>query len=1429
MKIKHITLTIICLGAWLTAMAGISDLTLTGSRISASDGLASNGVNLIYEDHHGFMWFGTNSGLSRYDGYSFQNFYSLTSDESERISSNIGRLIEDEANDLLWIQNATFNFSCYDMRRGRFVSYTGKGDELKTFRRYLQRGSELWMYGLTNGMRRVGVKDGKFEYTDYNAENGRLPNNHIPRVVEDGSHNIWVLTNGGLAVVDKGGKSTIIDKERAFIDGTLIGDKVVLLSSNNRVDVYDADQQLVMSFEGSRDLGWISKISSSFVWQGKWYVFCSKTFCIDIEKKEVTIPEKYQVPRGLLLDHIDGFFFESTRGNDLWIFPPEGDVKKINLIRNEKSTAERYRKYKICRGRDSLFYIASYGNGLFIYDHKTGETRQFTASDPKAVIDTDFLLYAYSDCKGNIWVSQDAGGAVCITPSEQRLLHTLQPAPEEKSGDWSNYIRMVAKGEGKDVVFGTRKGEVYNFNPYTEQFTLMHEVPTFATTFHIDTNGRKWIGTYGNGVFYADPPAPGAKERWQSLSELTTERIMDIETDPMGRIWIATFEEGLHIGTIGDDGIYSFENVLRGDINASRMSQLELDNKGRMWIASNNGLYIVSSGRNEIKQDSLKCFNIYQKNFPFNEIKCIAFSKDGTVWIGGNGMGLVRCRFAEDMSTVDYTIIGNGSGLSNNNVQTLAIDHYGNVWAGTQDGLSRIDAGDLSVDSYKFGAKRGQDIYSENSSQLLWDGRAVFGTQQGLVIVAPHEIEEDSIQRETPVYISDIQVNGTSTSESGLLGISPLYAEKIKLRSTENSLSISFTCLDYSGAGQSVYQYYLEGYDNDWRSRTNINHVEYGSLPPGTYKFHLKAQKDNIWSDVKTLTIIVSQPWWNTWIAWAIYVLLVAATCYYVWRNGRERMKLRQQMLFNQQLTEFKLSFFTNVTHEFRTPLAIIKGAADKLIDNCGSQSRPAVQTIRRGTNRLFRLANQLMEFRKVGTGNARLHLEQGDIVSFIRDIQQDFWSQAQQKEMQINFMPSVKSHKMPFDQQMVETIIYNLLSNAIKYTPQKGSVNMGLRIDEGNVIITIQDTGPGLEEAQLRSMDQPFMLGYVAQGGMGIGLYTANQMAKIHKGALAYQRASEEGGSLFTLKLPAYDSPYSEEDYMKVAAENRRRAGGETEQKSLEIIKELRPEAYNDVDIAIIEDEPDMMEQISSELSVYFKPDCYMTGEQALEGIAAKRPALIVCDVMLPDMSGYDIVKNLKSNPETMAIPIIMLTAMDDEAHQLKSYKAGADDYMVKPCNFRILVGRAAQLISKSKEQRVATKAPAPEPAIVTSQADNNFVKKMQMITMQHIADPEFSMDQLASLMNMGRTKFFAKAKELTGVSPNKYLQNERMRIAAGLLLEGELTVAEISFKVGIQDPSYFNKCFKAKFGVTPSKYGKPTTPRKQEEQAEETPQEEQ
>ena len=1438
---QTILLALLCTTTLLHVGAvDIDRMDLIGKRLSSADGLSSNTVYDMVQDKYGFVWMGAAYGLCRYDGYSFVNFYSLSDKKSKHVEANVGSLYEDRDNGLLWIHTATFNFACYDMKTGRFVDYTGRGDEVKPYRRMVHSGGTVWMYDPNNGLRRVAYADGRFTCKDYTVANGQLPSNHITRIVEDGAGNMWVLTDKGLAVASRNGNIRTVSRGRRYLEGASHNGRAVVLSDRNTVEVYAPTGRLAKTINIPAKLGLSHTIRSSFVWQDKWMLFCPSTFSIDLKTGQCSKPGDLQLSNGLLLEHIDGFFFESKTTGSLWIFPPKGEVRKLNLISDVHFTAEQRRLYNVARGRDGLFYIATYGNGLFVYDHATGKLRHFSANDPQPIIDTDVLKGIMVGSDGTVWVAQENAGVARITVTPQTVATFIQPAANH-NGDWANYVGMVAKMR-EGVLFSTRDNRLYSLDTSTGGVRLVRQMGSCAYSALTDSRGREWIATRNDALFVDGQHY----DKVDKQHFIPSRQLNGLVEDAKGRMWVSTSEDGLLVAETNADGSIVFRTLLNRNFNESRLHKMAIDGKGRLWVGTNNGLYVTDTHKAHINNADFKCFNPSNSAFPYSEVRCVLPLSDGTLWTGGKGGGVVRCSFDGGLCTISCKSLTKEQGLPDNTVNAMVQDRYGHVWAATENGLSVIYGKDMKVKTYQFGNSFGRNTYSVNAALRLDDGRLLFGTQSGIAVVTPQQLSSRASNRPINVLITNISVNGIASPESNSAGFAPANTNTIELNHNENTVALSFSNFEYGDIKSSLYQFYLEGSDRTWRQPTSLNHVEYSNLSPGHYVFHLRSISDNRMSGERTLDIIIRQPWYNTVWAWLVYLALAGAVVAYLYTNAREKLRLHQQMRINKELTEFRLSFFTNIAHEFRTPLAIIQGAADKLASSEGKAPRAAIQTVGRGTRRLLRLVNQLMEFRKVNTGNMRIKVEQGDIVGFVRDIYQDLWNLAKAKSINITFMPFERHYTMPFDRTMVETIVYNLISNAVKYTPERGRVSVSLGKSGDKLVLTVADNGPGLGEEQMQSLFQPFMHGNVSQGGMGIGLYTAHSMAVLHHGELTYKRGGgETSGSVFTLTLPALADAYAKDEFKSASALASVQDEGLTRDGEL-AIKELHPEALNDVLVAVIEDDADMAAQISGELAVYFKVESYATGESALIGIREKRPALVVCDVMLPGMSGYDVVKDLKGHAATSHTPVIMLTALDDEAHQMRSYKAGADDYMVKPCNFKLLLARSIQLIrqtqtatsaleathaesgelvpiqtaqTSSSDQEVVqasamqtsqVSSPVLVPRLITTQADKLFCEKLQHIVSQHIDDPDFSVDQLAAAMGMGRTKLFKKMKEMTGMPPNKYLQNERMRIAAELLADGELTVAEVGYRVGIQDASYFNKCFKQRFGVVPSKYKK-------------------
>ena len=647
--------------------------------------------------------------------------------------------------------------------------------------------------------------------------------------------------------------------------------------------------------------------------------------------------------------------------------------------------------------------------------------------------------------------------------------------------------------------------------------------------------------------------------------------------------------------------------------------------------------------------------------------------------------------------------------------------------------------------------------------------------------------------------ITDLAINGISIYEAEneqFLTKALNYTREISLPHDKNSLNIHFSNFDYPHIQNAMYQYYLEGIDKTWRPMTSINHAEFSDLNPGSYTLHIRTRiGSNQWSEETLLHITICQPWYNTVWAWCIYLLIICGAGVLYYRSWRRNFELNQQIALEKQMSDFRINFFTHISHEFRTPLAIIQSAVEKMMTKGESYaSKNNIYTLSRGTKRLQRLINQLMEFRKINTGNMKLNIEKGEIIGFVRAIYNDLYTVAKQKDVTMNFTPWTSNHEMLFDQEKVETIVYNLLSNAVKYTPDKGIISVKLYLENNIVFFSVEDNGPGIKPERKADLFKPFMHGYASKGGMGIGLFTAHQMAEIHKGSLTYQRSRNLGGSRFCLALPDDAGKYQPEDIIeKKALDDHSIDKDEIDM----IVKEMTPKAINNVTVMVIEDDPDMLEQIKSELSVYFHVETFMNGKTGYENIRKIKPALLISDIQLPEM----IARAL----QFVAMELKAKQQAEEKAQQEKALgqettlkkNAPLEKAEQSSCGEVILVKPVKELKKN-------------EPTLLMSTLDKKFKDKLEAIVAQHIGDNNFNVDRLAELLCLGRTTVYNRTKSIMGVSPNIYIQNERLRIAAKLLLEGEFTVSEISEKVGFSDSTYFYKCFKNKFGIAPSKYGK-------------------
>lgn len=1397
-------------------------LQLQSRRLSVKDGMTSNTVNAIIQDRDGYIWFATTNGFCRYDGYSFVNFTQFNVGKQREHASNISLLLNDNRNGLVWGYTPQQTTYCFDINKGKFVDYTNTGETHKPFWNKCLVSDGIWLYTNDFGARHVIYNKGVFSVKDYTEKNGLLQSNFGINIKEDCRNSIWLSSQKGLLHIDKNKKKEVILEGKNIIVSTLDDQHYAVLAKDGEAFVFNLNGRLIRHSQLPSAIGVVTHSRSSMFWNNKWYIFTDKeTYAMDMNTGHFYKPQ-LQIPDAIDKNPLRSYTCIYDKKGNIWFFKKNGWMRKFHLMDNPAYVFGRDKNFSVAEDQNGRLFIASYGNGLFIYNPQNDELQHFSKSDLDPLFDTDLLLSIYVDRSHCIWVSSGYGVYQIHEINAFKSQH-VKVCTNENS-EWDNFVRHISNIDRDHIIATTKSNKTYLCAINTLQANELMSTDACVYFYKKDATGQLWIGTKGAGMIVG-------KQKYNKKDEIyniPSNSLFDIEFDKLGRAWIATWGEGLLLTKKTGNNPLKFKSYLFKNNKSAQIHDLFMDKKQRLWASTNDGIYMVNTKKSNPTEKDFVHFNTTNNKLPVDQIICGLEAKDGTLWFG-TSTGVLKCIFQEKSNELEYNLLTTSNGLINNTVRSMQEDLLGHIWVTTEEGLSRITERSLKTKSFLLNNRITENAFAENSVTRLADGRIAFGLESGLLLLTPEKDQPIDLLHQDKVTITNLTINGTSIFNDkmgGELNGALNHTKSITLPSDKNSLSIYYSNFNYAENGSTIYQYYLEGINKKWLPATSINHADYNNLQPGTYTLHLRTlDEDNHWSQETTFKITIRHPWYNTWIAWIIYLSLLSGITLFMYRQWRKNFYLSQTMKVEKQMADFRMDFFTHISHEFRTPLAIIQSAVEKLQ---GSEemtiSKRTLLTINRGTKRMQRLINQLMEFRKISTGNMKLNVEGGDIISFIRTIYNDIYLVAKQKDISISYTPWVNKYQMPFDQQKVETIVYNLLSNAVKYTPAKGTIAVKIMPKDDFLVLSVEDSGPGISPQREKELFKPFMHGYVSKGGMGIGLYTAHHMAHLHKGDLTYVRSSILGGSLFTLILPRMKEQYAPSDFVERTAIEK----NSIEKEDIEnIIKEMPPKAINDITVMIIEDDPDMLEQLKTELAVYFHVVAYMNGKIAYENIKKVKPSLIISDIMLPDMSGYDIVSAMKADPETQDIPVIMLTAYDDANHKLKAYRSFADDYMVKPCNFKILIARALQFvamdikfksrktnnISNEQKQNAATIQDSnsqQEAPIMMSPLDKKFKDQVEAIVAQHLGDNNFNVDRLAELLNIGRTTAYNRIKNIMGISPNIYIQNERLRIAAELLLEGKYSITQVSDKVGFSDATYFYKCFKHKYGVAPSKYGK-------------------
>lgn len=908
-------------------------------------------------------------------------------------------------------------------------------------------------------------------------------------------------------------------------------------------------------------------------------------------------------------------------------------------------------------------------------------------------------------------------------------------------------------------------------------------------------------------------------------------------------MWIGTFGGGLDLAVPKKDK-YIFRHFFNKTYGQKEIRTICEDRNGWIWVGTSEGVFVFDPDRIIKDPNDFYQYNLDNHALKSNEIKSIIQDKKGRIWIAESGIGFCVANIKNDYKDISFTHYTVNDGLVHSVVQAFIEDDEGNIWVSTEYGISCFNPENKIFNNYFFSNDILGNVYTEGCAKLK-DGRLAFGTNHGLIILNTKQIKNK--EKIPSVTFTDLKLNGISVRPADMdspLTAALAYTDAISLKYYQSSFVIDFSTFDYPISTNTRFSYKLEGYDDDWSIPSTLNFAAYKNLPAGTYYLHVKAcSVSGIWSDnEETLEIKVTPPFWATGWAFFVYILIAGIIMYFVYRTIRNINNLRNKIKVEKQLTEYKLVFFTNISHEFRTPLTLIQGALDRIhrTHNIPKEIRYSIKLMDKSTQRMLRLINQLLEFRKMQNNKLALSLEETDVIAFLYEIYLSFQDTAESKNMDFKFIPSVNSYKMYIDKGNIDKIAYNLLSNAFKYTPSGGKIEFSIYIDKQKqlLIMKVTDTGVGIPKEKRNELFKRFMQSSFSSDSIGVGLHLTHELVHVHKGNICYEE-NPSGGSIFIVTLPTDSSIYQSNDFLipenailkeeaqnhpSLSALNEENAHSESEEeidKEVENIeKELKTELnasdqegpLNKRKILIIEDDNDVREFLKEELTPYFEVAAEADGKNGLEYAHNNDIDLIISDVMMPGYNGFEITRKLKSDFSTSHIPIILLTALNAAESHLEGVKSGADSYITKPFSTKLLLASIFKLIEQRDKlkEKFSNDLSAKRPVMCTSDKDKEFVENLTKIVEEQLTNPEFTADDFASMMSLGRTIFYRKVRGVTGYTPKEYLRIMRMKKAAELLSTKKYTVSEVTYMVGINDPFYFSRCFKAQFGISPSSYQK-------------------
>jgi signal transduction histidine kinase/ligand-binding sensor domain-containing protein/DNA-binding response OmpR family regulator len=1342
--------------------------------LNINHGLTYNEISAIFKDSKGFIWIGTTSGLNRFDGYNVRSFRHDPRDTTSLNHNTISRVFETPDGEIGVV--SSLGLTLYDPRRERFVRHL---DDFYT-RYHLTPGSlinvvkdnagHFWFQEPSRMIRYDPVKKSLLVVQHVKGDLSSISPEQISVATTDRLGNLWIVHRNG-----------IVEKLKSEDGKVTVAFRNDYLQKENQGQLFE--YTILVDADGDV---WLATLNDN---QGVYY----------LSVRENRFSHFTSSPGKVTLNtNIVGSVVQDNQGM-IWVGTDHGGVniidKKNFTVRyvyhrdeDEKTLSQNTIK-TMYRDDLGVIWIGTYKRGVSYYHESIYlfDVFKHYSSVPQSIPFADVNRFVEDD-KGNLWIGTNGGGLIYF----DRLNETFRQYKHD-ARDPSSI--------SSDVI----------------------------VSLCIDSDKVLWVGTYYEGLNRFDGKTfKRYKHDASDTTSLSGRSVWEIFEDSKKNLWIGTLEGGVNVFNRSTGTFNRLRSGGSNAIQSTYIAAIHEDTKGNLWFGTSVGIDVLEPGTNTFTHYEYSAS--LENSLSNNNVLDIKEDSKGRIWIGtSEGLNLF------DPTTRSFQSFGTADGLPHNTVLNILEDGQGNIWMSTPNGLSRMKfrdgrGGNPELSFNYFTEEDGlQGLqFNENAAYKTRKGELVFGGPLGFNIFDSRYLTEGKYRPR--VVFTDFQIYqksvaiGEQVNGRVILEQSVSEAKKIILPPTLNFFSIEFSALNYLHPEKNQYQYKLEGLNTEWLPVDHHTHkITFTSLNPGDYKLRVRAANDEgVWSPQEAvLSLTVLAPFWKTKTAMVLYAIFVVGILFVARKliQQREQMKYaiqqeRQEAIRMHELDMMKIKFFTNVSHEFRTPLTLILTPLEKLIrQGKDAELRSQHQLIHRNAKRLLNLVNQLLDFRKMEVQEIRFNPSEGDVVAFIRDAVYSFSDLSEKKHIVLEFRTSLTSLETIFDQDKLEKILFNLLSNAFKFTPEGGSVTVEATLETSAktpvLRIEVKDTGIGIPADKHDKIFERFFQNDVPQSlvnqGSGIGLSITREFVRIHGGRI--QVESEPGkGSCFTVFLPVKEV-FRHESVVPASA-----PADAVVEESMAVAEDngVETRGVRKHTLLLIEDNDDFRFYLKDNLKLLYTIIEAGNGNEGWRQTLAAQPDLIVSDIMMPEMNGIDLCRKIKSDERVSHIPVILLTARSSEEQRLEGFETGADEYISKPFNFEILESRIRNLIQqREKSHKVFRKTlDVKASELNITPLDTRFIENALKCVEENVSSPDFSVEHLGRELGISRAYLYKKILALTGKSPLEFIRTIRLQHAAQLLERSQLTVSEVAYKVGFNNPKYFTKYFKEEFNVLPSNY---------------------